>query len=63
MAVRLKYAGIPQENIIIAPSLRKAIDMVSKSSDNEPVTILPSYTALLQLNRKKIHKQRGKKCY
>ena len=63
MAVRLKYAGIPQEKIIVEHSLRKAIDMVSKSSDNEPVTILPSYTALLQLNREKIHKQKGKKCY
>ena len=63
MAVRLKYADIPQENIIIEPSLTKAINRVSQPLNGEHITILPSYTALLQLNKIKIHEKKGKQCY
>ena len=44
MAVRLKYAGIPQEKIIIEPNIKSAIDMASKEGKT---TVLPSYTVLL----------------
>ena len=54
MATRLKYAGIPQNKIIIEPSIRKAIGLASKSEDKkEHITILPSYTALLCINKEK----------
>lgn len=54
MAIRLKYAGIPQEQIIVEPSLRKAIEIASSGSNkDEHVTILPSYTALLKINKEK----------
>lgn len=46
MAVRLKYAGIPQEKIIIEPNIKKAIDKATKAGKT---TILPSYTALLSI--------------
>lgn len=46
MAARLKYAGIPQERIIIEPNIKKAID---KATSNGKTTILPSYTALLSI--------------
>ena len=43
MATRLKYAGIPQDKIIVEPNIKKAIDI---ASSNGKTTILPSYTAL-----------------
>ena len=50
MATRLKYAGIPQEKIIVEPNIKKAID---KATMNGKTTILPSYTALLKLTKEK----------
>lgn len=51
MATRLKYAGIPQEKIIIEPNIKKAIEM---ATTNGKTTILPSYTALLKINKEKL---------
>ena len=56
MALRLKYAGI--ENIKIIPDIKKAIDYAGKTADNN-ITILPTYTALLRINKLR----RLKKCY
>lgn len=54
MALRLKYAGIPEEKIKIEPDLFKAIKEVSSSKNtDETITIMPSYTALLQMKNKK----------
>lgn len=54
MAVRLKYAGIPQEKIIVEPSIKKAVQLVvSGENPEEKATILPSYTALLKINKEK----------
>ncbi len=57
MAVRLKYAGIPQDKIIVEPSIEKAIQIVSETdSPDDKITILPSYTALLKINKLKLKK-------
>ena len=53
MATRLKYAGIPQDKIIIEPNIKKAIDIATSAGKT---TILPSYTALLKINNEKIGK-------
>ena len=54
MALRLKYAGIQEEKIKIEPDLFKAIKEVSSSKNtDEAITILPSYTALLQMKNRK----------
>ena len=54
MATRLKYAGIPQNQIIVEPSIKKAIEMAASSDDtDETITILPSYTALLKIAKMK----------
>ncbi len=54
MALRLKYAGIPQEKIIVEEDIRSAIEIATKSSNKEEkVTILPSYTALLKISKMK----------
>ena len=57
MAVRLKYAGIKQENIILEPDLKKAINLAVKNTDKtEKLYILPTYTALLKM-QKILHKK------
>ena len=52
MATRLKYAGIPQGKIIVEPDFKQAIESVSKNiPEDEKITILPSYTALLKISK------------
>ncbi len=50
MAVRLKYAGVSDDKIIVLPDIKKAIDYVLTIAENN-ITILPTYTALLELNK------------
>ena len=50
MATRLKYAGVSKEKIKVINEIPKAIDYITKIADNN-ITILPSYTALLELNK------------
>ncbi len=53
MALRLKYAGIPTDKIKIVPDLFQAINEISSNKNlNEKITILPSYTALLQIKNR-----------
>ncbi len=55
MATRLKYAGIAQDKIIVEPCIKKAIEKASHTDNqNDKITILPSYTALLKLNKEKL---------
>ena len=50
MAVRLKYTGFSKEKIIVIPDIKNAIDYTLTISENN-ITILPTYTALLELNK------------
>lgn len=50
MALRLKYAGISENNIKIIPKIEQAVDFVGRNA-KENITILPTYTALLKLNK------------
>ena len=50
MALRLKYAGA--EKIKIINDIDKAVEYIGKSADNN-ITILPTYTALLHINKMK----------
>ena len=52
IALRLKYAGIKSDNIKVIRSIEKAIDFIGKNADND-ITILPTYTALLKINKMK----------
>ena len=57
MALRLKYAGIDQSRITIEEDIKKAIELATESEDiKEKLTILPSYTALLKINKMKLKK-------
>lgn len=54
-ALRLKYAGVPQEKIILEPSIKNAISLASQDTESgRDITILPSYTALLEINKMKL---------
>lgn len=56
MALRLKYAGVEEAKIKIMPSLSEAIDYISRTADNS-ITIMPTYTALLKINKMKEFKE------
>ena len=61
MAVRMKYAGIKPDRIIVEEDIKKAINLATRNNNPEQkVTILPSYTALLKINKMKF--QEDKKC-
>lgn len=54
MAIRLKYAGVDTAKIIVIPQIDEAIEYLLNSLDiNEKITILPTYTALLKMQRSK----------
>lgn len=50
MALRLKYAGIDTNKIKIINKINDAVDYVGKTADND-ITILPTYTALLKIDK------------
>ncbi len=52
MAVRLKYAGINPENIIVEENIKKAYSLaLNNTQTQERLYVLPTYTALLELDR------------
>lgn len=48
MAVRLKYAGI--DNVRVIPNINQAILAITREAEGD-ITILPTYTALLEINK------------
>lgn len=58
MALRLKYAGIKSDKITVIENIKKAVDFIGKEAESD-IIILPTYTALLKLNKLK----ELKKCY
>ena len=57
MALRLKYAGVDTNKIKVISDIEKAVEYAGKSADNN-ITILPTYTALLKLNKIKCLKEK-----
>ena len=52
MALRLKYEGIDPARVTIEPSLAQALSTAAASaSDDGELMILPTYTAMLDLQR------------
>jgi UDP-N-acetylmuramyl tripeptide synthase len=50
MAVRLKYAGIEPDRIIVEPDLSQAVDAALHAlPDGATLSVLPTYTAMLEL--------------
>jgi lipid II isoglutaminyl synthase (glutamine-hydrolysing) len=54
MALRLKYAGVPEDRLVVEPSLAAGLDAavaaVPADGANRLVAI-PTYTAMLELRR------------
>ncbi len=54
VATRLKYAGLSSDKIIVEQNLYSAIELAANSAkEGEKLTIMPSYTALLKINKMK----------
>lgn len=52
MAVRMKYAGIEAERIIVVPKLEKALRQALNDTEaDETLWVLPTYTCLLELQK------------
>jgi UDP-N-acetylmuramyl tripeptide synthase len=51
LAVRLKYAGVPTEQLHVVPSPAAALDEALATTQSGRLFALPTYTALLQLRR------------
>ena len=50
MAVRLKYAGISEDRLVLEPDLRQAVaQAVAGTGADQTLYLLPTYTALLAL--------------
>ena len=49
LALRLKYAGVSTERLIVVPSLAPALDEALAASPSHRLYALPTYTALLEL--------------
>ena len=50
LAVRLKYAGLPPERLVLASEPRRAIEeALARSEPGDTVYVLPTYTAMLEV--------------
>jgi UDP-N-acetylmuramyl tripeptide synthase len=50
MALRLKYAGVPEDRLVVEPALAAALDRAVAGGSGRLVAI-PTYTAMLELRR------------
>jgi hypothetical protein len=51
LALRLKYAGVPGERIVVEPNVRDALERALADHDQpvRPLYAIPTYTAMLEL--------------
>jgi UDP-N-acetylmuramyl tripeptide synthase len=50
LALRLKYAGVPEQRLHVVPALGDALDRAVASTGSGRLFVLPTYTALLELH-------------
>jgi UDP-N-acetylmuramyl tripeptide synthase len=53
MALRLKYAGVPEDRLVVEPELSVALDRAVAGTPQAPgrLVAIPTYTAMLELRR------------
>jgi len=51
MAVRLRYAGVADERLVVEPAVAAALDALLAAPADVPLVALPTYTALLDLRQ------------
>ncbi len=49
LALRFKYAGVPEDRLVVIPSLAAALDAAVTDTADGRLFVLPTYTALLEL--------------
>jgi UDP-N-acetylmuramyl tripeptide synthase len=49
LAMRLKYAGVPEDRLRVQPNLAAALEAAVANAASSQVFVLPTYTALLEL--------------
>ena len=55
LALRLKYAGVPEERLTVEPALDRAIDAALGAGDGR-VFAIPTYTAMLELREELVRR-------
>ena len=55
LALRLKYAGVPEESLIVEPDLDRALDAAVGGGDGRLFAI-PTYTAMLELRERLVER-------
>ena len=50
LALRLKYAGVPEDRLVVESELAAALDDALAHADSGRLFVLPTYTALLELH-------------
>jgi UDP-N-acetylmuramyl tripeptide synthase len=50
LALRLKYAGVPEDRLFVEPELAAAVDDALAHAESGRLFVLPTYTALLELH-------------
>jgi UDP-N-acetylmuramyl tripeptide synthase len=53
MALRLKYAGVPEDRLTVEPDLASGLDRALAAVPEQPglLVAIPTYTAMLELRR------------
>jgi UDP-N-acetylmuramyl tripeptide synthase len=53
MALRLKYAGVPEDRLVVEPELAAGLDRALEAVPDDPgrLVAIPTYTAMLELRR------------
>lgn len=49
MALRFKYAGVPEKNILVEKDLKKAVLLLSEKTPSGTAYIIPTYTAMMEI--------------
>jgi UDP-N-acetylmuramyl tripeptide synthase len=55
LAVRLKYAGVPTDRIVVEPALPAALDLAIAGGQG-PLYAIPTYTAMLELREELVRR-------
>ena len=55
LAVRLKYAGVPADRLVVEPDLPRALDAAVTGGDG-PLYAIPTYTAMLELREELVRR-------
>ncbi len=60
MALRLKYAGVREDRLLIEPDLPRALERATDDAANPRVFALPTYTAMLALREELVDRGAAK---